>query len=61
MFRYVYEADGQRTIIRCSSVPPQTSLYWSLAAASCDPCLSPVIRLQSMVQAIVVALNSQLS
>ena len=33
MFRYVHEADGQWTIIRCRSVPPQTSLYWSLSAA----------------------------
>ena len=33
MFRYVYEADGQYIIIRCRSVPPETSLYWSLAAA----------------------------
>ena len=33
MFRYVHEADGQWTIIRCRSVPPETSLYWSLAAA----------------------------
>ena len=31
MFRYVHEADGQWTIIRCRSVPPETSLYWSLA------------------------------
>ena len=33
MFPYVYEADGQYIIIRCRSVPPETSLYWSLAAA----------------------------
>ena len=32
MFRYVHEADSQWTIIRCRSVPPETSLYWSLAA-----------------------------
>ena len=31
MFRYVYKTDGQWTIIRCRSVPPETSLYWSLA------------------------------
>ena len=33
MFRYVYEADGQWTIIRCRSLINETSLYWSLAVA----------------------------
>ena len=33
MFRYVYEADVQWTIIRCRSVPTETSLYWPLATA----------------------------
>ena len=33
IFRYIYEAHGQCTIIRCRSVPPQTFLYGSLAAA----------------------------
>ena len=32
MFRYVHEADVQWAIIRCRSVPPETFLYWSLAA-----------------------------
>ena len=33
MFRYVYEADGQWTIIRCRSLINETSLYRSLAVA----------------------------